>query len=302
MASVNLSKVVMVTINVIFLIFGIAALAVGIVFKLGWNDVREAFIDVSDKVEFDLQSAGDILGYTGIIIGAFIIIVSLLGCIGACCTLRILLGLYSIIVLILVAAEIALVALVATHADQTKESVSKAMNDSLSGRYYENSTNDISKAYSALFSKLECCGISNYSENFPYDSGSKRNRGFIAAPQRQLSGAITAEYIPITCCKDFDYKAVLTNEIFVKQEQCLNSIPNPKFAYTEGCLDTLIDKIKDNKSILIGVGVAILVLEFTQSSCGYLRIRHALDNHESIFQSRDDTVVSEVSSPERLNP
>lgn len=37
----------------------------------------------------------------------------------------------------------------------------------------------------------------------------------------------------------------------------------------QGCLDKVIDKVEDNKGILIGVGVAILVLEvrFNVMSC-----------------------------------
>ncbi|BFZ13658.1 hypothetical protein BsWGS_16697 [Bradybaena similaris] len=279
MASVSLSKIVMVTVNVIFLMFGIAALVVGIVFKVAWTDVREAFINVADEVDFDLQSAGDILGYSGIIIGSFIIVVSLLGCIGACCEVKLLLGVYSTIVLLLVVAEVVLVALVATHAIETKDIINKAMNTSLSGHYYENSTNDLSRAYSALFSKLECCGISNYTINFPYDGTKDENKGFFA-DKNSRTGAGVKEVIPITCCKGFNYKNTLTKESFTADvKKCLqDQTPSSDFAYTEGCLDKVIDKVKDNKGILIGVGVAILVLEIIMVIIGFfLCCRHKDD-------------------------
>lgn len=76
-------------------LFGLACLIVGIVFKVGWDDVREAFVNAASDVDVDLQAAGDILGYAGIVFGSFIIVVSLLGCIGACCRVRLLLVLVS---------------------------------------------------------------------------------------------------------------------------------------------------------------------------------------------------------------
>lgn len=254
MVAVALSKIVVVTINLIFLIFGLAALIVGIVFKVGWDDVRDAFINLSDDADFDLQSAGDILGYSGIIFGSFIVVVSLLGCIGACCKLRVLLVLYAIILIILIIAECAIVGVVATHADETEDAISKGLEKSLYN-YYENSTNDVSRSYSALFDKLECCGVNNYSTSFPFEGGLQK--GFNPALERPK---VPRAIIPITCCRNFDYKAKLTGKVFDEQIKCLSN-PESDNAYTEGCLPKVFDTIGDHKGILIGVGVAILVLE-----------------------------------------
>lgn len=258
MVAVELSKIIVVVINVIFLLFGLASLIVGIVFKVGWDDVRDAFIDLADDVDVDLRSAGDVLGYGGIIFGSFIIVVSLLGCIGACCKVRVLLALYAIILLILVIGEVTIVALVATHVDKTESEIGKVLDKSLEGYHEDSSDSDPRwKSFSAIFNKLECCGVNNYSESFPYNK-LYNNNTFIPSNLRNLTAY--PPKIPITCCKGFDYQAELKSDSFKEKGPCLTD-PKDSNAYVQGCLPTIIEKIKDNKGILIGVGVAILVLE-----------------------------------------
>ena len=73
-------------------IFGLAVLVLGILFKLGWDEVRKAFKDGESD---NLQQAGDTVAMGAIIFGAFILVISLVGCIGACGRVKCLLVLVS---------------------------------------------------------------------------------------------------------------------------------------------------------------------------------------------------------------
>lgn len=84
--------------------------------------------------------------------------------------------------------------------------------------------------------QLECCGISNYSVNFPYDAPRNENKGFFADKKSRSDSGVThlLEVIPITCCKSFNYKNTLSKESFTAEKECLQDlIPKSEFAYTE---------------------------------------------------------------------
>lgn len=249
MVALELSKIVVVTINVIFMIFGLAFLVIGIVFRLDWTDIREAFVDEGGKHDFNLQEAGDTAAYAAIVFGCFIILVSLLGCVGACCRVKLLLIVYAVIVMVLLISKLAIVAYVGSQGAEAVDKLEDSLADSLDN-YYENSTNPKSKAFSVIFSTFECCAI-NGSHDFD------GNLAFYKSPLRtkpEMNGKI-----PITCCHGVDYEN-LSKSVFANKSQCLLH-PDKNNAYTEGCLTKVKNWIEDSKGVLIGVGVAILLIE-----------------------------------------
>ncbi|GFS18935.1 tetraspanin [Elysia marginata] len=236
-----------------FKIFGLAALIVGVLFKIGWDEVRHAFADNSEKVDINLQYAGDTLAYSAIVFGSFIVIVSLAGCVGACWRVKCLLTVYAIIVILLLIAEIIVVALAVKMGSDGRDQIADGLRDSLKN-YKENSTDSRSKAFSALFSSLKCCGVENYTTDFTTDT----KEIFYPALARDLTKYPLV--IPITCCRDVDYESNLDASYFDKHSACLKS-PTNENAYTKGCLDEIYDEIESNKAAFIGVGVTIFVIE-----------------------------------------
>ncbi|KAK3787182.1 hypothetical protein RRG08_009392 [Elysia crispata] len=235
-------------------IFGLATLIAGIIFKLGWDEVREAFVDNSEKVDLNLQYAGDTVAYSAIIFGSFIVMVSLAGCIGACCRVKCLLTVYAIIVILLLIGEIIVVALAAHMGSDSRNEISEGLKDSLKN-YYENSTESKSRGFSALFSTLKCCGVEDYKTDFTTNTP-----GLPFYPARARDLTKYPLKIPITCCQGVDYEAAMDAKYFDKHSKCLTS-PDEDNAYVKGCLDSIEDEIDSNKSVLIGVGVTIFVIE-----------------------------------------
>lgn len=254
MAVTDISKCLMVFINVIFTVFGLAALIVGIIFKIGWDEVRHAFGDHSENVDINLQEAGDAISTSAIVFGAFIVVLSLAGCIGACCRVKCLLVVYIIVVILLLIAEIIVVAIVASLASAGKDKLAEGLRDALKN-YHEDGSDDKSKGFGALFQKLECCGVTNYTSDFTTDDASTP---FYPARGRDLTKYPAV--IPITCCKNVDYEADFDAKYFDKYADCLKA-PTKDNAYTTGCLDEVYDEIGSHKAAVIGVAVTIFVIE-----------------------------------------
>jgi len=248
---VECAKIVVVTTNVIFMIFGLAILIVGIVFKVDtWDKVRDAFVDNSDKVDINLQDAGDTLGLSCIIFGSFMVLLSLMGCVGGCCRVKFLLVVYAIIVLIILIAQIAVVGLVAANGSDAEDKLTEGLRDSLQP-YRENLTDSRSKGWAAVFSTFECCGIANKTDGFS-DMERDPRRSQVQMGQNPL--------FPIACCKNYDYESSenqFSNDDIIK---CLNDGDTTK-AYQDGCEAKVSDFITDNKVPLIAVGVTIFIIE-----------------------------------------
>ncbi|XP_059143719.1 23 kDa integral membrane protein-like [Physella acuta] len=253
MVAVECSKVVVVIINIIFMIFGLAALVAGIVFKVGWEDVRDVF-DLPD-IGGDIQLAGDALAYGAIVFGAFILVLALLGCIGACCKVRVLLAVYAIVVIILLIAQVAIVVFVAVKGDFMKDKLEVELQGSL--KEYKEDGKGKSTAWSSLFDFLECCGAKD-PKDFRNLTFANNAYPFYDSHRPDLFKGREL-YIPITCCKAWDYSKTLSTDSFNQNGACLNGTAG-KF-YNQGCVDSVVDKVDSNKAILIGVGVAILVIE-----------------------------------------
>ncbi|XP_041372961.1 CD63 antigen-like isoform X2 [Gigantopelta aegis] len=240
------SKILLIIINIIFMIFGIACLAGGIVLKLGFDVIKEALVAKGSDIDFNLKYAGETLGIGMIAFGVFILLVSFLGCAGACCRVRCLLVVYAIIVMVILVAQIAVVVLAVIKGSEASDILDKGLKKALDGYHEDPKKKDPKdKSFDALFSTFSCCGVDNYTD-FKSLNTSWDNRN----PQKK---------IPVTCCKGVNYEDI-TNKTFVDHAQCLTT-PTKGNAYIEGCYSSLVDEIKKYKGIAIGVGIVIFLVE-----------------------------------------
>ncbi|KAH9504220.1 hypothetical protein Btru_064395 [Bulinus truncatus] len=257
------------------MIFGLAALIAGIVFKVnGWKDVSSIF-ELSDADNLSIKDAGQALSLGAIIFGAFIFVLAIMGLIGGCCKVKCLLVFYAIIVLILLLAEIAVVIFVGVTAEKIEDETKKELGKKLLNVSYTeefdlnaDKNKDI-KTWSLVFKTLKCCGVNNthdfdlipfYSSHRPPNYSNK-----------------SVNYVPITCCKDYDFekKENLTLEsTWNKYKTCLDASDVSKY-YTDGCVDKVVNVVTGNKWIFIGVGIAIFVIELLVIAMSfYLCSRH----------------------------
>ncbi|KAK0054324.1 tetraspanin-9 [Biomphalaria pfeifferi] len=264
------SKIIVVTINLIFLLFGLAALVAGIVFKVGgaWSKVSD-FLKIADE-NSEIKNAGEALALGAIIFGAIIVVIAITGCIGACCKVKCLLVLYGIVVIIILLAEIAVVIVVGVKSSDVENKTDEALVKTLD-KYKENSADDISKAWSIVFKEFKCCGVKGKEDFRNYTSGTST---FYATERPGLYKG-PSYYVPITCCSQFNFeeKKSLTSADFDNNKNCLNATNNG--SYEEGCVKSIINSVLDHKWAFIGVGIAIFFIEILVIAMAfYLCSRH----------------------------
>ncbi|KAK6963426.1 23 kDa integral membrane protein [Biomphalaria glabrata] len=262
------SKIIVVTINLIFLLFGLAALVAGIVFKVSgaWNTVSD-FLKIADDSS-EIKNAGEALALGAIIFGAIIVVIAITGCIGACCKVKCLLVLYGIVVIIILLAEIAVVIVVGVKSSAVEDETEKALLKTLD-KYKENSTDEMSKAWSIVFKEFKCCGVKGREDFRNYTSS------FYAKERPAQFRNNTTNYVPITCCKAFDFEKTKTLAAadFTSNQACLSS--NYTMAYDKGCVKSIINSVLDHKWAFIGVGIAIFFIEILVIAMAfYLCSRH----------------------------
>jgi len=249
----GMSRVIVGIINTVFLLFGLAVLIAGILFKTRWDVIKDAFEKESDLT---LKENGSTLGIAAIVFGAFMLIIALLGLIGACCNVKWALGAYGALTLILLIAQIVAVALVATNLGKVTDELKKGLKENQEGFNEDTLLTDArSKAWSSIFQDWECCGVEGPTKSGEFENFNKSSHRL---PKQ------VANY-PVSCCKkSFDYEETkidvntFNNEDITK---CLRKDPEEGFYYTDGCEQKAEDYIKDHKSIIIGVGCAVFAVE-----------------------------------------
>jgi len=206
------TKAIIVLLNLIFFAFGAAILAVGIVFKTSFDDLKDAFVENDDV---DLKGSGNTVGIVLIALGSFITFVSLCGCLGACCRVKLFLATYGVLVSIMLIAQIALVIVLTTGAFNLDDKLEDALKKSLKG-YNELATNDKSASWGRFFTTFECCGITDPTKDFV---------DFTNATALRQSGQ-NAKY-PVSCCKSYHEDEKIEKSLFEKQEiiTCLSTEP-----------------------------------------------------------------------------
>ncbi|XP_076112152.1 uncharacterized protein LOC143080288 isoform X2 [Mytilus galloprovincialis] len=114
MCNQKVSKIVLVIINILFILLGLGLLIPGILVVLNEDVINDDVLPALKSVSFGVTNLGDMakgLSITLIVLGSFVLVLSLIGAIGACCKIRCLLIIYIIIVLILAIGKFVIVIL-----------------------------------------------------------------------------------------------------------------------------------------------------------------------------------------------
>lgn len=133
--------------NILFFIMGIIAMVIGIYLKVSRSD----FVSILQSKEFETSSA--LLISAGIIV----IVVSLVGFIGAWLNNQCMLGLYFIFILVIFAMEIAAGIIAFIYRDDLQRVLKREL---LEGLKKDNTRS----AWNKLQEKYKCCGVNNYTD------------------------------------------------------------------------------------------------------------------------------------------
>ncbi|KAL5019709.1 hypothetical protein ScPMuIL_002601 [Solemya velum] len=238
----------LVALNVVFVILGLACVVVGAIFKFGTNlakeEVQKVLGEISTSVLGDLDMDGVLssLAIVFLVLGIFILVVGLGGCIGACCELRPLLVVYAIIVAVLLIAKIVAIALFFNMKSDFTEVLDKGLTK-LFDQYSTEPDDDTSRALDGLFHLMECCGYYNFSDI--------TNRPDWNTPN--------SFKIPQGCCKKYnlDTKDVTTSEMI----DCLNNPTTANSYQYTGCGQVIYQLFDQYTTIFIGIGITVLLME-----------------------------------------
>ncbi|KAK3093603.1 hypothetical protein FSP39_017986 [Pinctada imbricata] len=181
---------------------GVALLVIGCLVRFNQDSlVTENAEKLFEAIELDAASDINLKDFLNsvalvfIVSGAFAAIVGLSGCIGACCEVKFLLVVYSIFVLLILAAQIAGVVMMFLIRSDVEKVLKREMKESIQEKYEgDKSSNGLSLAWNSIFLEFDCCGVDNYTDII---GGAMWNNNYT-----QSNNNTVTLMTPITCCKN----------------------------------------------------------------------------------------------------
>lgn len=236
-----LAKFGLITFNIIFLLSGVAVLAVGI-----WVKVDKDVVNMQHLVEFDSNDSSlSTAAYVLIGFGSFVLVVSAFGFLAACCaenTRFFIIG-YIFFLVLIFCGEFAGGISAAVYKHKIDDELPGILKKTF--EKYTPGNNLLAKAWDYVQTWLGCCGSTG-----PKDySAVKFNE--------------TNVHVPKTCCvltnkdpehpkpKDETKCQTDANDVITKNKTVSDSVK------TNGCYNQFEDVIKSHLGVIIGVGVGI---------------------------------------------
>jgi len=268
----GLMRCVLIVVNVFFGLIGFVLLAAGCFIRLG-ESVYMPFVDDAvgslpelmsstglsdgseqpDDVSVDFGMILDPLSTGLIVLGLFLFIMGILGCISACCQVKVIMIVYVIVLIILFLLELVLLILYATQGiGGVVESTLISMIEEDYGGIDDYGVESL--LLNVIMVHFKCCGAKNYQD---FDNAKKwdRMRSFT-----YQGITVTQELMtPIACCK---FEGSIPS-ISLEDEMCaikplstdLNNNMN------KGCVVAIEEEVDSFQTIIIGVLAGIVAFQ-----------------------------------------
>ncbi|CAG2237799.1 TSPAN18 [Mytilus edulis] len=224
MCNQKVSKIVLVIINILFILLGLGLLIPGILVVLNEDVINDDVLPALKSVSFGVTNLGDMakgLSITLIVLGSFVLVLSLIGAIGACCKIRCL--------LIIIESKLK---------TEMKTALLKFKTDDLA-------THELSSGWNYLNMNLECCGIDAVT-----DTGVDKNDYTGSAWYVAGEGEI-----PISCCPS------ATSSSYTASTCTFTRGSAPTGQHAKGCYDAVKDFATKYSVAFICIGVFIVLTE-----------------------------------------
>jgi len=201
------------------------------------NVLQSLSVQLSDDTNKVLNTnTVQLAAYILIAAGAIILVISFLGCCGACLDSKCLLTMYSIFLIIVLSLEIAAVVYAVVARTKFEEESEHLMVSSIKDLYgVGGNTSVATVSWNAVMHDFQCCGARDY-EDFE-DSKWKRDSAQPGAP------------FPPACCKKPDM-----------YREC-QTLPSQYSNYKAGCFEKIRSWIKDHLKIILGVAIGVAVAQ-----------------------------------------
>ncbi|KAL5015321.1 hypothetical protein ScPMuIL_009591 [Solemya velum] len=233
-------------------LLGLCALALGI-----WAKVDEESLDIISDLGSTLNDAPVLISASSIVLlvgGAVILLIAILGCCGAMKQWKWMLCLYAFCLLVILIVELTAAVLAIIYKkkidDELKSALQKQMKENY-GKPDDGFTTSMNK----LQLQEDCCGLDGYKD---YDNTDYDWKKVIVKTDQSTNGT---QLIPASCCRPKDHlKDDLANFEAMNEYAC-TVLLNRDELYENGCYETLKEKIISKSAVLIGIGIAIVVVE-----------------------------------------
>lgn len=280
----KIAKCILIVLNTIFFILGAGCLVAGILIVLDKSVLTSVLSKVpnaGDTLDQALQYSGMLenVAYVIIGVGAVIFFIGFCGCFGAIKEVKCLLIVYSIVVFLILAAQIAAAVLGFLYKATVIAYMRQFLNTTIAEKYegltikngaLSESLEPYTAAWDIAQITLECCG--NYDSTDFYNYATKWNKTY------SYSGAsITNAKVPIACCKTTDKTALISDmanfaKYFTNTTQCLINA-DPLYTNTENCYDKIVYYIDTYTLIVIGVAIGVACVELLAIICACCLMR-----------------------------
>ncbi|XP_029036998.1 CD9 antigen-like [Osmia bicornis bicornis] len=236
------AKYALICVNLLFWAVGLAGVVLAV-----WMLTDQTFLMSLTQEQHNFNAGLYILLSAGILM----LIVAFLGCCGAFRESQCMLVVFFSCLLVVIVAQIAAGAWLYRNSDSLEELVKSSVINTVKNKYGEDASQ--TEAVDAFQSGLGCCGATG-----PADwTGSKYATKDPSIPvSLTVSGDVNNMYkVPESCCKEKD-----STVCKIARNIKVASIINPAI-YSEGCIDKLMDALKSQKNIVIGVAAGVGILE-----------------------------------------
>ncbi|XP_071173495.1 tetraspanin-9-like [Mytilus edulis] len=248
MCNQKVSKIALVIINILFILLGLGLLIPGILVVLNEDVINDDVLPALKSVSFGVTNLGDMakgLSITLIVLGSFVLVLSLIGAIGACCKIRCLLIIYIIIVLILAIGKFVIVILWIIFNSDIESKLKTEMKTALLKFTTDDlTTHELSSGWNYLNMNLECCGIDAVTDTGA-DNDYTGSAWYVA-----VGGEI-----PISCCPS------ATSSSYTASTCSFTRGSTPTGQHSKGCYDAVKDFATKYSVAFICIGVFIVLTE-----------------------------------------
>ncbi|CAF3469308.1 unnamed protein product [Rotaria sp. Silwood1] len=263
-------RFLIVVLNLIFFLIGLALLAVGIYIMVdpSLKKIKEIFpINSNPGIETGLSYL-EVMAIVIIILGSILLIIGFLGCCGAVKQVKVFLIIYAIIIGIIILFEIAITIYFVAFKSKFEETIKPKLKDAVRSTYegpfglQTGSTlpkpSAISIAWDFIMFNFQCCGVYNKSDFINDVPKWNRTNSWWNASMANNTRNFT---YPITCCPISSFTGDWNNLPFDKLESAAYCAINGTNIYEVGCYDKFMNLIDTAKTWIIVGAVVILVIE-----------------------------------------
>lgn len=238
------AKLVILLINFVFGLIGIVLLGFGIFLVVDAKALHnEYFIPVGSSANMILIAAGVIL-----IVGLIIIFITIVGCCAAARENTGCLTFYSIILILVLILQIIAVILAGVFYTKIIYTLDDHMLNIVNEQYGQPNKTDSTIFIDTVQKDLHCCGVTvKGPKDWEFSKWNNETKQMV--PETCCTVNATGQHLNVTLCREYAYK----ND----SEQPLRS----HYVYTEGCDSKVDGLIKKYVGILIGVVIAVVLIQ-----------------------------------------